>query len=201
MNFNKFFDFIGSPSKAFDNEKKTTLGEAFKFMIFGLFILAIISTIIGVIVLAVAATFISSFMPLGIIPFGAAGAIGAGIVVMMFIGTLVGGIIASLIWGLWLHLWVYIFGSRKGLDNTFKSVFYGMSPHYILGWIPVINIIILIWSIVVQGIGLTKLHEITRGKAAGAIILAIIIPVIIIVAIAGTMFMSMMSLMGGIPTV
>ena len=51
--------------------------------------------------------------------------------IMAFFAVVIGGFIGLIISGLWLHLWVYIFGGRKGIKNTIKTVFYSYSPVYL----------------------------------------------------------------------
>ncbi|MHC1636138.1 MAG: YIP1 family protein, partial [Candidatus Methanospirareceae archaeon] len=76
------------------------------------------------------------------------------------------------------------FGGRKGLKQTVKAVMYGATPCLVLGWLPGPNILIApIWSLFVMLCGIMELQEIYSGKAILAVILAILIPVIIIVAI------------------
>ncbi|MDP3563040.1 MAG: YIP1 family protein, partial [Methanoregula sp.] len=43
--------------------------------------------------------------------------------------TLAVGFIFTLIFAAWLHLWVYLFGGRKGIMQTFKAIMYGNTPH------------------------------------------------------------------------
>ncbi|MBU0530864.1 MAG: YIP1 family protein, partial [Nanoarchaeota archaeon] len=173
---NKVKKFFSQPAKAFDAEKKTDMGAAFKYML----LLSLIVSILTAIVSAIFPTGISLFGP--------------GVdVVIIFVTTYITLIIFQIIWSVWLHVWTYVFGGRKGIVQTFKSVFYGTTPTYVLGWIPIINVIMMIWSVVLTGIGLTRLHGMTGGRAAGAIIVAIIIPVIIIGAIVGMAFLYIIS--------
>ncbi len=114
-------------------------------------------------------------------PLGAA--MGPLLAVGFFILVLIGGIIGVFIDGLWLHLWVYLVGGRNGVGQTIKAVMYGATPSYLLGWIPIVNIIALIWALIVGIIGVRQLHALSTGKAVLAVIIAIAIPLIIYVAI------------------
>lgn len=168
---NKLKGFLFKPSKSFTAEEKSTVSSALKYGLIGLIILAILNAII--------ATVFSSVLPLPL-PFeGATGGIMAAI---SFFATLFFGFIGIIIMGLWLHLWVYIFGGR-GIGNTLKTVFYAYSPVYVLGWIPIINFLANIWYLVLAIIGLTKLQGLSTPRAIGAVVIAIIIPVIIIIAL------------------
>ncbi len=101
-----------------------------------------------------------------------------------FVLTYVSGIIFAVIAGLWLHLWAYIFGAKKGLHQTLKTVFYGGTPSYLLGWIPFIAILFWLWSLYLQWIGLQKLHDMPGNKALLSILIAFILPLIILTILA-----------------
>ncbi len=99
-----------------------------------------------------------------------------------------------LIFGLWLHLFAYITGARKGIVQTEKAVIFGSTPLLLLGWIPVIGTIIGgIWSIILTIIGLRELHGIKTGKAILAFVLSLAIIMIILVLIIGWFSISLIS--------
>ena len=173
----KAIDFLKTPAKGFDSIKGEKLGEAFKFML----VVAIVLAVLNGIVSGLMGTYVSTLFP-GM----------EGMLPVLIVGAIVGGYIGIIIfltvWGLWLHLWAYIFGARKGFEQTMKSVYYGYSPAYLLGWIPVISIIFTVWSLVLQWMGLKKLQGLETGKAALAMIIAIIIPLVIAAAAFMTLF-------------
>lgn len=113
--------------------------------------------------------------------------------VVVFLGILVGGAILTLLFSLWLHLWVYLLGGRKGLLETAKAVIYGMTPGMLLGWIPFIGVLFCIWSVILQIIGIRELQEMSSGKALVALAIAVMIPLIILVLLAMYFFISMVS--------
>lgn len=101
-------------------------------------------------------------------------------VVALGIVTIISGLIGILVGSLWMHIWVYICGGRKGVGQTIKSMAYGNTPSFLFGWIPFVGVIFSIWSLVVQIIGFRQLHEISTGRAVLAYLLgAIIIPAIV----------------------
>jgi len=105
------------------------------------------------------------------------------IIVVAFVATFVGGLVGILVGGLWIHLWVYIVGGRKGIGQTLKSVAYGSTPQFLLGWIPLLGWAFWAWSMLISVIGLKQLHGISTGKAAFAYLLAaIMIPSVIMYA-------------------
>lgn len=157
--FKKIKGFLLSPSKAFKAEEKTKLGDTFKYALVGLVVMGLLS---------------------GLIAAFTGGAIAFVSVLFM---AIIGGTVAILIGGLWLHLWAYLFGAKKGVAQTIKIVAYANTPGYYLGWIPLINIVAGIWTIVLEVIGLTKLQKLSTGRAVGAVLIAIIIPLVIIVGV------------------
>ena len=180
--------FLFSPSETFDASKEDTIGDAFKYFVVILLILAVIVAIIGAVAFSLIWGMFGEYLPPDALSLAAMGPL---LAVVLFIAVLVGGIIGAFIDGLWIHLWVYIVGGRKGVGQTIKAVMYGATPYCLLGWIPIVNFIAEIWMIIVAILGVRQLHELSTGKAVLAVILAIIIPAIIIVAI----FASIMSTM------
>jgi hypothetical protein len=99
-----------------------------------------------------------------------------------------------LIWGLWLHIFSYIAGARKGIMETEKAVIYGSTPLLLIGWIPVIGSVIGgIWTIILTIIGLREMHEITTGKAVLAYVLAFVVIFIVLILIVGWLVIAFMS--------
>ncbi len=191
----KGISFLTAPGESLDNEKTTTFSDAFKYLL----VLGIIVSVLGAVMAVFWTSFAFSFIPTGAIPPEAAGFVSApSIFVMSLAAGYVGLVIGAFIWGLWLHLWVYVVGARKGIEQTMKSVFYGCTPNYLLGWIPLVNTIAAIWSFILTGMGIVKYQEITGGKAAFAIIIALVIPLVIGVAIFAAFFATMMAAFGGL---
>ena len=180
----KIKGFLFSPSETFDASKEDTLGDAFKYFIILLLISALFSAVIAVVVFSLFAGFFGRMLP-GFMPalLALAWAGAAVAFIAVFIYMLIAGAIVVLIDGLWLHIWVYLMGGRKGLTQTFKALMYGATPSLLLGWIPVIGFLAAIWALIVEIIGIRQLHEISTGKAVAAVILAIIIPLIVLLVI------------------
>jgi hypothetical protein len=159
--------FITKPGKAFEAEHKTTLKATMIYSLKGFLIFAVLYGIVQ--------TFITSVA--GINPFGML------MFPILFLLILIGGFLGMLVGSLWYHLWAYVFGARQGIRNTIKAVLFGSTPTYIFGWIPIVNIITGIWSLVLLGIGLKKLQKLSTGRVVGAILTAVLIPLIIVAAI------------------
>jgi hypothetical protein len=105
-----------------------------------------------------------------------------GMVVAVGIIAIIGGLVGIFVGSLWMHIWVYVCGGRKGVGQTIKSMAYGYVPTFLFGWIPFVGVIFTIWTLAVQIIGFRQLHEISTGRAVLAYLLgAIIIPGIVAV--------------------
>ncbi len=160
--------FILSPAKAFKAEKKTSLGEAFKYGFIGLLVLGALSALMSLIL---PTSQMSDLVSPGI------GAL------LSFCIIVFAGFIGMIFQGLWLHLWAYVFGARQGWRQTIKLVFYSETPSFYLGWIPLLNIVAGFWTWILGGVGLMQLQKLSLGKAVGTIIVAVVIPSIIILAL------------------
>lgn len=181
---NRIRGFAFNPTKEFAAAKKDALMDAFKYYIL---LLAVLAAILAIVV-AVAVSVAESMVDLPMLG-GFAFLLGSG----TFVGLILLGFFAALYIIVWLHIWVYLFGGRKGLKETAKAVTYGATPCLILGWIPVANIIIgPIWSVLVIINGVMELQELSPGMAVLAIIAAILVPVIVIVVALAALAVPMM---------
>jgi hypothetical protein len=84
--------------------------------------------------------------------------------VSVFLATFVCLFIFTLILAASIHLWVYIFGGRKGIMQTVKAVLYGNTPFLLFGWIPFLSLIFIFWSLVLGILGIRELQEMSTGK-------------------------------------
>jgi len=164
-------DFLRAPSKSFDSVKGVKLGETFRFVLVTTIVFAVLNGVVGGLV--------GSYT----MPTGFGGVFLPAVIVMIIVASYIGIIIYLTLFGLWLHLWAYIFGARKGLEQTMKSVYYGYSPSYLLGWIPIVSIVFGLWSLTLQGMGIKRLHGMATGRAAAAVIIAFLIPLIVVVVL------------------
>lgn len=167
--------FLLEPTKAYKKEAKSSLGEAFKFL---LLLNIPYSILFG--------------LGIGLIswnPIAAAGA-AVGAFIMMIIFPLIGGLI--------LHIFAFLFGAKKGFEQTLKAVFYAETPVLLLGWIPFIGPIFNLWTLVLEIIGIKNLHKVSTGTA----VLALLVPLIIlgILAVLGMLvFLTLFMNSGMIP--
>jgi hypothetical protein len=163
--------FLLKPVETFQQSRNDEPGVIFPYFAALLLINAILSAIITLIG-------IETMPRLAGMPEGIA------IPVIVFLMALAGGFILTLIFAAWLHLWVYILGGRKGIMQTFKAIIYGHTPRLLLGWIPFIGFIFVLWSLALGILGIRELQEISTGKAILAVVIAVIIPLILILIVA-----------------
>ncbi len=177
------------PSKTFDSLKDESLEEAVKYYAV---IAAVYSALFAVMFVLAGSLFGSmmGFRNLGMM-IGAGAGIGAAVV--FFVMFIIFAIAGAFIGGAILHIFVYIVGGRKGIVQTIKAIMYGLTPSLLLGWIPFINIIASIWSLVVEIIGIRQLHELTTERAVLAVLIPIILAIILAVVLAALLVVYMTS--------
>jgi hypothetical protein len=177
--------FMLSPAETFRNVKDTSYGDTLVYFL----ALVVINTVLTLPVMlltfpSMGTVFVSIFQQLG---FGTLTAFGNVLfAVMMIIGSLV----CLFIGAAWVHLWVYLFGGRKGYRETFKALAFGDTPALLLGWIPLVGMLAGIWSLVISVLGIRELQEISTNRALGALILAVIIPLLILIVLAAFLFIA-----------
>ena len=172
-------DFIGKvrgflvhPVRTFRESREDNFATSFRYYIILVIIFSALSTIVAALIGSAGMVF------------GLPGAISVILPAFLFIFYIITSIILWLVFGLWIHLWVYIFNGRKGIPRTINAVYYGNTPFLLLGWIPFIGYIGIISSFVLWILGVRELHEISTGKAAAAVIIPAAIIVIIAALIA-----------------
>lgn len=169
--------FLGAPSNTFDNVKDEALGNALKYFTIWVVIYAILRTIVFYTVerrvfqilwdlLEVSDAAVYRFDP-----------------VTFALLAVLGAFANLFISGSWAHLFVWAFGGRKGYGNTIKAFAYGNTPLLLFGWIPFVGMLFPLWALVLNIIGIRQLHEISTGRAIGAVLLSIVALVIIVVLI------------------
>lgn len=173
---NKALGFLREPTKSFKKEQKTKLGEALKYyLVLGIF-LSVLNAIVASTVTGTPILFVITL-------------------IMTYIGLVIGAFISGII----LHVFAYLFGARKGFEQTLKTVLYSSTPSLLLGWIPFVGAIFGIWNLVLQVLGLKTYHNLTTGRA----ILTVLVPILIGIAllIIGLLaFFTVLAASGGFPT-
>ena len=170
--------FLGAPSNAFDNVKAEALGDALKYFTVWALIYAVLRTVVFyTLERRVLETLWSMF--------GLGDAAVARLNPVTFALLAVLGAFAGLfIGGSWTHLFVRAFGGRKGCGNTMKAFAYGNTPLLLFGWIPFVGMLLPLWAWALNIIGIRQLHEISTGRAIGAVLLSILLSIIALIIIA-----------------
>jgi Uncharacterized protein conserved in archaea (DUF2143). len=76
----------------------------------------------------------------------------------------------------WLHIWIYVLGSRQGIKNTLRVMSYSMTPAFLLGWLYPFGMIIgVVWSFILEAMGIRELHGFSLGRSIVAVILPIVV--------------------------
>jgi len=169
--------FLGAPSNTFNNVEAEALGSALKYFTIWVVIYAILRTIVFYTLerrvfqilwdlLGLSDAAIYRFDP-----------------VIFALLAVLGAFASLFIGGLWTHLFVRAFGGRKGYANTIKAFAYGDTPFLLFGWIPFVGMLFPVWAWVLDIIGIKQLHEISTGRAIGAVLLSMVALVIIVVLI------------------
>ena len=110
---------------------------------------------------------------LGLLVIPLMGAVG-GVIYIIIIELL--ALFFVFVFGGWLHIWVYLFGGRKGFAETVKALMYGSTPSMLISWIPVVGTIIGgIWSLILSILAVKELQEISTGRALAAVVISGII--------------------------
>lgn len=110
--------------------------------------------------------------------------------VIVFLEILICGFILSGLFGLWVHLWVWILGGRNGAGQTLKAFLYGLTPALVFGWIPLVGVLFAVWSFILEIIGLRELAGISPARAALAMLVAVIIPLLVAAVLFAVFFLS-----------
>lgn len=183
---NKIRGFLFSPSLSFRRARDEEEWDTVSYLIVLAVFYSILSTVLTTIEI-----FSHPFAILSSIQPGPADLL---LVVALIFVILVFTLILAAVFGLFLHIFVYLVGGRKGVWQTEKTVFYSLTPMFVLGWIPLIGLIVGgIWSIVLGVIGVRELHGIPDTKAAIAVILAIVIAAVIVIILLGAMLFAVVS--------
>ena len=171
--------FITTPVEAFQKARDDSLESAFGYYIV---LLALYAAIIAAGIAIVGAT-------LSGMSGQALGLFGAALPLIVFVGLIISGIISVFVGGAWLHLFVMLLGGQKGYSQTVKSLLYGWTPHFLLGWIPFIGLLGSLWSLGLVIIGVRELHQISTERSIAAVLIAILLPLIVIVVLGAAFFM------------
>ena len=190
----KIKGFLAEPTKTFRKVKKEGIGEGIKYY-------ALLALIYSVLNAIYTVHYSYKFAPSMVGMFTGLGAI------IMIILTYIEMFSLVFIGSILLHFFVWVLGGKMGYEETLKSCLYSSTPILLFNWIASISflsgqlalailgmgitIIVAIWSLILNIIGLSELQKISKGKAFLAIALEIVV-IIVLAALTGFWFLSIM---------
>ena len=173
----KLKGFLGAPVDTFNAVGPETLGSALKFFAIWAVVYAVLQTIFFYVLGMGIFQALWEWLGLGPVVVYDFNPVAFGLV------SLVGAFGGLFIIGSWAHIFVRAFGGRKGYKNTIKAFAYGNTPALMLGWIPYVGWLFSIWALVLDIIGVRQLHQISTGRAVGAVLVSIAVLAVIVVLI------------------
>ncbi|HLC51055.1 MAG TPA: YIP1 family protein [archaeon] len=156
----------------------------------GLAKLIVVSSLVPAIIGALVALgiSISGIQPYSGFPLGDfLGSLGAGTIVISFIGVIIGAVLALFIGGAVLHAFALLVGANKEYNDTLAALSVGLVPALVLGWIPVVNVFVGVYAGAALVYALARKQGLNLWRASIAVSLpAVIIGLIIYIGIAFT---------------
>jgi hypothetical protein len=159
---------LGAPSNTFHEVEPEALGSALKYFAIWAVVYAVLQIIVSYTLGGGVFQMLWGWLGLNTTAVYYFNPVASGLM------ALVGAFAGLFISGSWAHLFVRAFGGRKGYGNTIKAFAYGNTPVFMFGWIPFVGGLFWIWALVLNIIGIRQLHEISTGRAVGAVLLSIV---------------------------
>jgi len=184
----KLKGFLMAPSETFKASKGDTLGAAFQYYTILLVIWTILAAIVAALMSHIAfqdalirlsnTGILGGLMAKSLANFsGFVTTMAVTAVYVFFLIALVGVFISGFLW----HVFVLLFaGGNKDIVQSIKTVMYASTPFFLLGWIPYIAIIGIIWYFVLLILGFAEMDEITIGQS----VLVVIVPLVLLLILA-----------------
>jgi hypothetical protein len=172
--------FLVKPIETFQEHEGTSLAKTFQYYAMLSFFYAILFGIVeGIIFYFSVEEMFADFLVIG----GFMGFISWIFILFLIVFVFSSSIIGIFFSGLFQHIFVLLCGGEHGVAQTLKAMMYGLVPVLVLGWIPFINLIASIWSLVLMIIGIRELHKLSTVVAVVAVLLPIFLALLILVLI------------------
>lgn len=186
---------ITNPTEFFENVKfEKGVGNAFKYLA----ILSLINLIVSIISVEFSVPSISalsSLMNLFNITGVSSLLLGIALPVIFYIV----GLVLSFVGAGIIHLFARLLKGKGDYSATYKALTYASTPSLLLGWIPWVGIIFSIYSFYLSLKGISKLHEVSMGRAFVIVfVVPFVIALIIAIILAGVAFVYFSSLFAGL---
>jgi hypothetical protein len=91
-------------------------------------------------------------------------------------------ILGYMLIGLWIHLWVWVFGGRQQSMRTFNALAYSSTPSLLFGWIPFIGPVFSLWALVLLVPGIRECQDMTMQRAVLVVFFSVL-PIIVLLAL------------------
>lgn len=180
-------EFMFNPTHAFRGVKEERAVDTFKYLVILAFFYAGMATLMALLQVF-PHPFSSGFSPTGIPVLDPVR------IIIDILSIVITTLLTLVIYGVWLHLWVFILGGRRGVWQSIKSVFYSATPLLILAWIPAIGTLVgIVWTVIINITGIKELQGLDTTKSALAVVLAIVFVVVIVVITLGALLITVFS--------
>lgn len=169
-------DILIRPADFFRSHQDTGLSEALRIYVLLLVFYALLTGIVRMIGNSLMLMDVMMRFPL-IGPFIAQKVcpLFAGYGFLMIIGTVLIGLYLVFILSALLHPFVLLAGGEQGIGQTIKVLSYAAAPAFLIGWIPVVGIIGLLWSVLITIQGLRVCAGLTYVRSLGVVVVPILL--------------------------
>jgi len=168
---NKIKKVMFNPSGFFSKLKEKSVKNAFIYLAFIAAVYAVLYAVMSIIFVSLVGEITGPFQYI----YPTVYAVGAWLIILMSAVSYGITLGLSFLWGAVLHLWLMIWGVKSDYKKTYQLYVYGNTPSIVLGWIPFVNFIIWIWSMIILIVGTMKVYGTSKTKATWIYLLPIII--------------------------
>jgi hypothetical protein len=196
--------FLMKPRETFKKLKDRSLGCAYEYYVGLLIIFSILFTIVSI-ALGVA-HFNTVVFQVAMIPFIGKALAGSLSHFSEFVAVwklfAAYALFLILLFGIFLigfmyHVFVLLFGGEKGVVQTVRTTMFAATPALLLGWIPYIWTIGLLWAAIIFIIGISETQEISTGRGVAVIVVPLVLKLIFI-GLGAAVIVSFMGALAGI---
>jgi hypothetical protein len=196
--------FLMKPRETFKKSKDRSLGCAYEYYVGLLIIFSILFAIVSI---ALGVTHFNSIVSqVAMIPFigkalsGSLSQFSGFVAVWKLFAAYT--LFLVLLFGIFLigfmyHVFVLLFGGEKGVVQTIRTTMFAATPALLLGWIPYIWTIGLLWAAIIFVIGISETQEISIGRGVAVIVVPLVLKLIFI-GLGAAVIVSFMGALAGI---
>ena len=91
------------------------------------------------------------------------------------LGFFIFGVIMTFLYSAFIHVIMIAFKSEGSYKDSYNVYTYSMVPYLILSVIPIIGFLSIIYSFVLMIMGISRVHNVSKGKAALACLLPLVL--------------------------